>query len=181
MFYNAEQRKKMKVITSFQYQTGAVLAISMLTVLIMTILGISAMGNNIMEEKMVNNDRHYKTAMHAAELALREAENQIDPDATYSNILTTSTPNNGLYLASTPSTVWWESVNWDNASQVRTSLSSTSDRPLNYIVEQLPVPASAKDSKEAGTALKKNYYRLTSRALVEGTKAKVMLQSTFKK
>lgn len=149
----------------------------------MTLLGVTAMKTNILEEKMVNNDRQYKVALHAAELALREGENQIDPDATYSNALTTTTTNasdRGLYMAkAAPTNGWWDGVSWTNANQVKASSSSTNERPLNYIVEQLSY--TEKDSKEAGVALSRKYYRVTSRALVTGITAKVMLQSTYKK
>lgn len=174
---------KMKNTKARFKQTGATLAISLIILLIMTLLGVTAMKTNILEEKMVNNDRQYKIALHAAELALREGENQIDPDAAYSNVLTsdsTAASNRGLYLGeSAPANGWWSEVNWTNEDQVKASSSSTSERPLNYIVEQLSY--AEKDSKEAGVALSRKYYRVTSRALVTGIAAKVMLQSSYKK
>ncbi len=175
---------KMNNIESRFKQAGATLAISLIILLIMTLLGVTAMKTNILEEKMVNNDRQYKVAFHAAELTLREGENQINTSAAFSNALTTDTTNassRGLYLSSTPSMIWWNDVDWDNAYQVKASSHSSSEKPLSYIIEQLPVPNSGRDSREAGRALSRKYFRVTSRAIVTGVAAKVMVQSTYKK
>lgn len=164
-------------------QKGAILVISLIILLIMTLLGISVMSVNILEEKMVNNDRQYKEALHAAELTLREAEKLIDPGATYNGALTTSgttASHRGLYLATAaPSGGWWTGVNWSSSVQARESSSSGANKSIHYIIEQLP--AAPADSKEAGVAVTKKYYRVTSRAVVAGSNAKVMLQTTYKK
>ncbi len=164
-------------------QKGAVLATSLIILMIVTVLGVSVMKTNILEEKMVNNDRRHKEALHIAELALREGESEIDPDFDYSNVITTTSSTSGFYLASAaPSDGWWNKdgggVDWDNAVQVKTSTSAI-DNPAKYIVEQLPIHNSTKDSIETGTVQTRKYYRVTSRALIPGTKAKVMLQTTF--
>ncbi|MCF6202163.1 MAG: pilus assembly protein [Methylococcaceae bacterium] len=173
----------MKLINSSNKQKGAILVLSLIILLIMTLLGVSVMSVNILDEKMVNNDRQYKEALHAAELTLREAEKLIDPDATYNTALTTSSTvasNRGLYLStSAPTGGWWKGVNWNNADQVKESSSSTANKSIHYIIEQLP--AAPADSKEAGLAVTKKYYRITSRAIVTGSNAKVMLQTTYKK
>ncbi|MEE9354252.1 MAG: PilX N-terminal domain-containing pilus assembly protein [Methylococcaceae bacterium] len=191
---------KISSIETSYHQKGATLATSLIILLVMTLVGITAMRTNILEEKMVNNDRQYKIALHTAELALREGEGQINPDARYSNVISTHATTSGMYLASAATTIeWWNTVGWDDVIEVRkfglasngttvtasstviASLSSTVGNLPSYIIEQLPVPDVEKDSKEAGIALTRNYYRVTSRALVIGTEAKVMLQSTYKK
>lgn len=48
-------------------QKGAVLVISLLFLLIMTILGISSMSTNALEEKMVSNTRQQRIAFQAAD------------------------------------------------------------------------------------------------------------------
>jgi len=57
---------KTKAINSTNNQAGAILVISLIILLIMTLLGVSVMSVNILEGKMVNNDRQYKEALHAA-------------------------------------------------------------------------------------------------------------------
>src|SRR3569623_1048688 len=55
-------------------QAGAVLIVSLLMLLIMTLLGITAMNSTTLEEKMAGNMRDRNTAMQASEAALKAAE-----------------------------------------------------------------------------------------------------------
>lgn len=58
-------------------QHGSALIISLLILLVMTIIGISAMSNATLEEKMAANDRNHKEIFQNAESSLRQAENTI--------------------------------------------------------------------------------------------------------
>lgn len=55
-------------------QKGAVLAVSLIFLLILTILGVSSMRSTVLEEKMAGNMRDRSLAFQAAEVALRDAE-----------------------------------------------------------------------------------------------------------
>jgi type IV pilus assembly protein PilX len=62
-------------------QRGAVLIVSLLVLLVLTLIGISALNGSIMEEKMASNSQTSSTVFQAAESAIREtfyAEN-VDP------------------------------------------------------------------------------------------------------
>ncbi len=63
---------------SLMKQRGAALIVSMLFLLIMTVLGISAMNTNILEEKMVTNSRFQNLAFQAADSCLSQIAE--DPD-----------------------------------------------------------------------------------------------------
>jgi len=56
-------------------QRGAVLVVAMLLLLVMTVLGISGVGNSLLEERMSGNFHESYSAMQSAETALRVAEN----------------------------------------------------------------------------------------------------------
>ncbi len=58
-------------------QTGSVLIISLLMLLVMTLLGITAMSTSILEEKMAANDRNQKMSFMNAELSLSNAEEDL--------------------------------------------------------------------------------------------------------
>jgi len=62
-------------------QRGAVLVVALLLLLVMTILGISGVGNSLLEERMSGNFHETYSAMQAAETALRVAENWLDSNA----------------------------------------------------------------------------------------------------
>lgn len=59
-------------------QHGAVLIIALLLLLVMTLLGVSAMQTTTLEEKMAGNMRDRSVAFQAAETALRDAESFIE-------------------------------------------------------------------------------------------------------
>ena len=59
-------------------QKGATLIVGLLILLVMTLLGITAMQTNILEEKMSGNSRDVNLSLQAAESALREAETYVD-------------------------------------------------------------------------------------------------------
>ena len=67
-----------KNIPTAQQQTGATLIVSLLILLVMTLLGVTAMQTNILEEKMSGNSKDVSLSLQAAEAALREAEAYVE-------------------------------------------------------------------------------------------------------
>jgi type IV pilus assembly protein PilX len=55
-------------------QQGAILIVSLLMLLVMTLLGITAVSTTSLEEKMASNNRQRQLAFQAASSALRDAE-----------------------------------------------------------------------------------------------------------
>ena len=60
-------------------QSGAVLIVSLLFLVILTILGITAMTGTTLEHRMAGNTRDYAVALQAAEAALRDAHRDVNP------------------------------------------------------------------------------------------------------
>jgi type IV pilus assembly protein PilX len=58
-------------------QRGSALIISLLILLVMTIIGITAMSSSTMEEKMAANDRNQKAIFQNAESSLMTAEDKV--------------------------------------------------------------------------------------------------------
>ncbi|OGR32354.1 MAG: hypothetical protein A2091_00395 [Desulfuromonadales bacterium GWD2_61_12] len=59
-------------------ESGAVLIVSLILLLVLTLLGITAMQSTTLEEKMAGNLADRNLAFQAAEAALRDAENEIE-------------------------------------------------------------------------------------------------------
>jgi Tfp pilus assembly protein PilX len=59
-------------------QNGAVLIVALLFLVILTILGLTAMQGTTMEERMSGNSRDINVALQAAEAALRDARRDIN-------------------------------------------------------------------------------------------------------
>lgn len=90
----------------FSRQHGAVLIVSLLILLVMTVLGIAAMGTTTLQERMANNNRQQQVAFQAAEAALRAAESFLSANVTDLASLTTNfnsgAPVAGLYAERAP-------------------------------------------------------------------------------
>ncbi len=69
-------------------QRGAILAVSLIILLIMTVLGVSTMRSTSLEERMAANKRDRSLSFQAAEIGLRDAEQ-------YSEETVTTEPFNG--------------------------------------------------------------------------------------
>ena len=62
---------------TIKQQQGAVLVVSLIMLLVMTLIGISSMRTTVLEEKMASNYRDSNIAFQAAEAALLDAEKDI--------------------------------------------------------------------------------------------------------
>lgn len=93
-------------------QRGSVLIVSLLILLIMTLLGITAMSTTTLEEKMAGNIRDKNIAFQAAEAALRDGEaDVIGNNIPESSFVAACT--GGLCLpAAVGSPPQWEVVDW---------------------------------------------------------------------
>lgn len=80
-----------------QAQHGAVLLVSLMILLIMTVLGIAAMSGTTMEEKMAANSQQRQQAFQAAETALRDAEVWLTTSVTTLDDLIQFDGSSGLY------------------------------------------------------------------------------------
>ena len=67
------------------YQQGSALIFSLIILLVMTIIGISALGTTTLEERMAANDRNQRVAFQTAEAALLEGEQELSDINTNNN------------------------------------------------------------------------------------------------
>jgi len=77
-----------------RWQSGSVLILALLILVVLTILGVSSMSTTSLEEKMAGNFRDRQIAFNAAETALAEAEAYINDSINSASVFTNS---NGLY------------------------------------------------------------------------------------
>jgi type IV pilus assembly protein PilX len=73
-----EKIKALRASTPPQRQRGAVLIVALLFLVILTMLGLTAMSGTTMEERMSGNTRDINIALQAAEAALRDARRDIN-------------------------------------------------------------------------------------------------------
>jgi len=134
-------------------QQGAVLIVSMVMLILLTLIGITGVGTSSLEEKMASNARDKDLAFQAAEAALREGENFLNtvivsPAAAFNGT------TNGLYPTGAVATTLFDvSANWDNTNSLAypdpnlnsVKLNAVTSQP-RYIIEYLGEMGDTSDS-----------------------------------
>jgi type IV pilus assembly protein PilX len=191
-------------------QTGSILLLSLLMMLILTMVGVASIGNVTLNERMASNYRDHDISFQAAEAALKEGERQaityslsfdesnFRDDCTGSDCFTSACNNgycfNGDYPASgecnvvpPASPLWLQDANWSTAGIARESVVSFPTLPVQprYIVEFLCYVVA--DSTAGTPSVPPPYgvdwaymYRVTAYAEGSSSYSRTMLQSTYK-
>lgn len=161
-------------------QTGAILVVSLIMLLLLTIISVAGMQTTTLEEKMAGNNKDHNLAFQAAESALLMAEASLDPP----HVLPTfsSAGTGGFYnqTSTIPTSSALVTDSFWTTNPVATSTVSGLGNNIatpQYIVQQLP--AVCFDSGGCPPAATKTPYRITVRATGSSTNAVVILQSTY--
>lgn len=178
-------------ISSMRKQQGITLAISLIFLLVLTIIGISAMSTSTLQEKMAGNMKDKVLSFQAAESAMTSAENWMQLQTT---TVRGQTTDNVLSPSVDGIPVWRTANRWSGANSIEhpntpddLSMSDVfdlrylSDSP-RYIVEDmgaLPCESKTTDCGGYGGAPQRYMYRITARGQGGTNNAVTMLQSTF--
>lgn len=182
-------------------QRGTALVISLVFLLLLTLLAVTAVSTSTLEEKMAGNLKDKHLAFQAAEAALVDAELHIRNN-TPSGF--TAACTGGLCLpAPSSSTPQWDAVTWSSSSTNTIAYGAVTGASYaalgtfaqgpRYIIEDLPEPPSSTSgsaasgslawdaSRRASVAIAGNYYRITARAVGGTPNSQVMVQSIYVK
>lgn len=183
-------------------QSGAVLFVAMIFLIILTLLGLSNMQSGLMEEKMAGAFRDRNgLAFESAELALREGEKYLNSVAVgpfndtvtglHDNFENGGDPNFWRSVSASattcPSSGTVTAFNW-SATNTRCSsvllarqLTGTAAAP-RYVIEELADVPKPGASQKAGVAKDSTkVYRITARGVGAQASTVVILQTTFKR
>lgn len=183
-------------------QSGAVLLVALIFMIILTLLGISNMQSGLMEEKMAGAFRDRNAlAFESAELALREGEKYLNSVAVGPFNDTVAGLHNNFENGGDPN--FWRSVtasattcpasgtvtafNWSATSGRCSSVLLTrkltgTAAPSRYVIEELADVPKPGASQKAGVAKDSTkVYRITARGVGAQASTVVILQTTFKR
>lgn len=173
-----------------QRQRGAVLVIGLIMVLLITIIGLSAVRSSGLQESMAGNMRDRNIAFQASESALREGEEILAP----TNVnLPDFNGTDGLHpdLSLTPAnSVWYfASADWmSNKVKKISNLPSVADQPVYLIEELIEDVGSGPAAEGSGFGVGDRQitgdlppYRVSSRGVGATTDTEVILQSTYRR
>ncbi len=148
-------------------QKGVVLVVALMFMLVMSIVGVTAMQSTIMQERMAGNVRDRNLAFQAAEAALRAGELAVRGNRKIAEETKLEDP-----------------AQWDGASPKETGTVANLGLPLGpvfYVDPEIEMPPSTPGSSTKALGATVNFaHKVTARGLGGTDKAVVILQSTVK-
>jgi type IV pilus assembly protein PilX len=165
-------------------QRGAVLIVSLLILLIMTMIGVSSLQSSATEEKMASNSRDRNVGFQSAEAALREAEDFLEGLVTAGSFDDTG----GLYssLDNAPDGLDVAPSPWETSGSHRTATAPGGSAGAQYFITRVGTVQDKKSliigasSGPGGTNNEITIFQITARgqgANADG--AEVMLRSHY--
>jgi len=164
-------------------QGGAVLVASLIILLVMTIIGITAMQATTMDEKMVGNMRDLGIALHAAESVLREGE---ETTAEIDTFTFDGSSGNAAYYAKDATIDVFSSSTWSDTNSIEYTGSLYTGPSIEvaakprYILQyrgELPADAKLVKGTKYGSGSKRHVIRSISRGNGLTNKTEIFLQS----
>ncbi len=164
-------------------QTGSALIVSLSILLVLTILGVSAMRTTSLEEKMAGNSRDAQMAFEAAESALRSAEAFIIASGGDISGYTGAGAYHGMRGPGNPES-WTLEANWATAVQVPYSVQVA--RLPRYMIQLVNSAAELSQAADSGNAQLygkgepvPNTYQITARGTGISPNSRAMLQAHY--
>jgi type IV pilus assembly protein PilX len=167
-------------------QQGVVLVVSLILLLILTLLGVTAARMQTAEERMAQNEHNHQLAIQAAEATLRTAETGLNTGA-YTDFTGGA---NGLYQLQAANGSQVDAINWMSPGTAALvyagpSLASASLAQLPvYAIESMPpvaIPGGPMGTGMYGPPTEPvTVYRVTAYAVGGDTTSSATLQSVFR-
>ena len=161
-------------------EAGIVLMLCLITLVVLTLIGVSTTTTSRLEGEISGNDKTYKEAFYAAEMALTAGETAVNSLLNREDLDEGTTP--GRYVKGTQPA--WTQLVWDSAhstvvSPVPSGLNQVSAPPRYTIEERV----FRRDSLTVGIGVTTGTYLFTVRAQGTGTSkdAQVLLESIYAK
>ena len=180
-------------------EQGVVLAIGLIILVVMTLIGVTAMTTTSLENKMAGNLKDWDLALQAAEAGLRDAETDIATTGRVSGLTNavvgcgavTGTEQDGQCISAPSATTdIWQTIDWTvgaaptyyvqyGAKTSAAGYTTTEGYAAlpRYIIE--PVQDVGKPGDPLGFPHKIRTFRVTAVGYGGSTQASVMLQSTY--
>lgn len=171
------------------HQRGAVLVVSLLLLLVMTLLGLGASQSTRLQERMAGNQRDQEMALQGAEASLRAAEAMLAPTRPFVLTCGAAAPSCEAYEMRTlvddtgvaldlanQANAFWDS--WGRDYEAYASLSDIATQP-EYVIERY---AEVRDSYSVGDAsldVVRDFYRATARSTGLTDTSQVVVQSSY--
>jgi len=171
--------------SSLTQQTGVVLAICLILLLVMTVIGVSAMNGARLEISMASLMQKEEVALRRAERTLMEAEEDIEKEVAEAGLFEFSTPGDAYYVTGTGTDFNARILDWTSIAHEKGEVYTADGRDNDdaYVIEYLGWTAiaggaqgMANDPTVAGDRV--HAYRITARS-ASGAKSVRIIESTY--
>ncbi len=164
-------------------QRGSILVFTLVILLVMTLLGMTAMRTSILEEKIAGNNHNQKTAFQAADSALNETEKMLQAMAWQDNLATKfSREESGYYNQIRDSPNVHNSNNWSRTTTFSAALLPGTPNAPQITVENLGITLPLVNQNYSSNSERATQIsRITVRATGTTESAVVILQSYLRK
>ena len=154
-------------------ERGAVLLTTVMLLIMLTVLALTAVSMNTIQTRMAANSADYQVAYQTAEGALNQAQNALLAGTYPASGFAANT--SGLYVFD-PSTapIWSNASTWNTASAVLQGFQGGSNQSAQYLIEKLPPVIKPGQSMKTPMQV----YRVTARAVGKSGRSPVTLQTT---
>ncbi len=189
-------RPQWRSLNPARREAGAVMAITLIFLLILSMLGLSGIRSAQLQERMAGNQRDRNLALQAAEAALRDAErflrDEADTDLGFDDdpsaedagehpglFAQALRPSDDHPAREAGSALFWEALDWSvHAREYPEDIPHTASRP-GYAIEYLGQVA-LDGSQRAGQPMStRSAYRITARGIGPSGVSMVYLQSSY--
>ena len=164
-------------MSSSVLQRGTALIVAMVMLLVLTLLGVTAVRNTTLQERMAGNLRDSNLAFQAAERALRDGEKFLR-----SPTLPPFTGANGLLVMHDQAgeAAFWSAYDWAGNGRAAAGVLEVASAPL-YVIEELPPVPVAGGSERFGPLPDIGFYRVTAQGVGGTSDAVSILQTTYRR
>ena len=162
-------------------QQGAVLMVSVIVLLVLLLLGVSAMGTTLLEERMAKNYNNVSEAFEEGEAALRDAERWVEELVSEPIAKHNPTTPDRVWLRNDLNSggAWWKVLSdngWSNQA-VEYNLPLENDFPPLSFIEERGFIVDSLNIGGTGAQPGVNYYQITAKGIGSTVEAQVLLQS----
>jgi type IV pilus assembly protein PilX len=161
-------------------QEGVVLVLCLITLVLLTLIGVSATNTSQLEAEISGNDKTSKEAFYAAEVSLTAGENVVNSQLSRMDLNKSATP--GYYEGTQPA---WDQLKWDDpqaaavVNPIPSGLSKMSTPP-HYTIQERKF---RRDSLTVGIGVTTGTYLFTVKGQGTGSSkaAQAVLESIYAK
>lgn len=172
----------MTYLPSTGSQRGAVLIISLIILVILTSLGVSVMRGSAIEHKLATHQRDVTTAMQAAEIAIRAAEESLKnrQNPILWSDFDNAQNNAGLYPETPPGTKeqWTQKSTWTGDGSIVVAMDATLHaQSPRYIIERI---GEIETGPDLNNPEKIRMVRITAMGYGSSPQSRIILQANYR-